>query len=179
MYFKETGFQIQWDGIRYPFHKNVWMAIIFCLISAAFLLKVAHFIGIKLGLEEFTQCQNFFAVITAFLQQGNLDKQKTMSYYKIYETMPIIILGCSFEPKSITCRIIVLATLMFSLLIYIFYSAILTSFITVQKPIMPFRTWWEFLEGKTYTLEQIPGSSAYVSFSVRIVNTNAHESYIL
>lgn len=76
--------------------------------------------------------------------------------------------GHEDTPNSLTGRVIYLMTYITGLLVYIAYSAILISYLTVQPLVLPFTTLQGLLKTKEYSLGVLKNTADYDMFEVTL-----------
>lgn len=68
------------------------------------------------------------------------------------QSLSIFFLGCSHTPNYLSHRIIFLFIFLVPAVLFPAYSAVLTSFLTIDVPKQPFRNLEELSQSKTYKL---------------------------
>ncbi|PSN29860.1 hypothetical protein C0J52_26359 [Blattella germanica] len=141
--------KLNWINFFLPFRWPLWICIFFTLVLLAICLTIAsrleHVNGTR-ELSTYTLMDSFLYVLGSFCGQGQ-----------------------NATPTAWTCRIVYLLSLLVGIIILAAYSAALISFLTVQRPDLPFETLGEFLSDGSYNIF-IPNGSILQDFQKWKIN---------
>ncbi|KAL0269924.1 UNVERIFIED_CONTAM: hypothetical protein PYX00_007506 [Menopon gallinae] len=120
LYFRQEGYNLQWDTVFRPFGKSIWFAVVLWLFLGSAVISVCYYISFIYGIEKdqdkiSTPTRSFFFILQTLSQQG---------YHAV--------------PSSASCRMLFFLSYLLSAILIPSYSASLISYLTQQVPYRPF-----------------------------------------
>lgn len=115
------------DYFLQPFDLNIWVGILFLIITGNILILISQFMNYRD--EERTLTDDIFLIIESLCNQSGNDKI-----------------------KSIFMRIMSIGSRMVAIIFMGAFSAVITSFLTVEIPQIPFSNLEEFVENGRFKL---------------------------
>ena len=119
MFIKTPQREASWSTFFNPFHGNVWGALLLLILSIIGSFYASYYIGIekKWNTNSFTLSETPLVVFGSLIAQGSF-----------------------LEPKSPSSKIIFMVSFLLGVLAISSFNATLTSYLTVFKTDLPFRS---------------------------------------
>lgn len=148
VYFRQPGYNLQWDAIFKPFDIGVWLAVVGWILAGTLSLSAAYYLSLLYGFETRGSfiggpTETFFFMIQTLCQQGS-----------------------DIIPVSITCRFLFFLCYLVSSVLIPSYSASLISSLTYHTPFRPFDSFEEMLSDGRYKLVVEKNTAEYAYFAV-------------
>jgi hypothetical protein len=136
MYIKTPEREASWSTFLHPFHKNVWGALLLLILSIIGSFYASYYIGIekRWNTDSFTLSETPLVVLGSLIGQGSF-----------------------LEPKSLSSKIVFMVSFLLGVLTISSFNATLTSYLTVFKTDLPFRSLAGLLE-TDYTIGAFDGA---------------------
>ena len=139
IYIRQPRSTLASDYFLRPFNYNIWMAVIFSIVIGNIFVIIFHLFKEKSEERSFTD--NIFLIFESFCNQTGNDKM-----------------------ENIFLRIISLESRMIAIILMATFSAVITSFLTLEIPEIPFHNFQQFVRNGQFKLILSKRSPFYLYF---------------
>ncbi|XP_068085174.1 probable glutamate receptor [Anabrus simplex] len=139
--------ELPWDLFLKPFSTRLWLTVVLTMLVSAVFLTLVQSLGHRYGYKEcltenkYSLYESLFLVISAICQQG------------MEET-----------PQALSCRVAFIVIYFMALILLASYSAILISFLTIQRLSLPFTDLQGLIEDGSYQMGVLRNSTEHRFF---------------